>query len=81
MSGGGRIYPPSRANVAVDGHGVPVVVEGRGVEAIREDWLVEDRWWTDAPLRRHYWELVLADGRDVVVFCDLEERGWFRQPS
>ncbi|OJU80813.1 MAG: hypothetical protein BGO11_19635 [Solirubrobacterales bacterium 70-9] len=81
MSGGGRIYAPTRAQVGVDARGVPDLVEGLGVEAIREDWLVEDRWWTDAPLRRHYWELVLADGRDVVVFCDLETGGWFRQPS
>ena len=42
--------------------------EASAVEAVREEWLVEDRWWTPRPLRRHYFELVLADGRDVVVF-------------
>jgi hypothetical protein len=49
------------------------------VEAVRESWLVEDRWWTDAPLRRRYWEIVTSDGRDVVVYRDLEEGGWFVQ--
>ena len=32
------------------------------VEAVREEWVVEDRWWTGRPLRRRYFELVLANG-------------------
>ena len=40
------------------------------VEAVREEWLVEDGWWTQKPLRSRYFELVLADGSDVVVFCE-----------
>ena len=54
-------------------------VEGRGVDAVRESWLVEDRWWTDAPVRRRYWEVVTDDGRSVVVFRDLVRGGWFSQ--
>jgi hypothetical protein len=42
---------------------MPIALGKVAVEAIREDWLVEDRWWPDRPLRRHYYELVLADGR------------------
>lgn len=45
----------------------------------RERWVVEDRWWTGRPLRRRYFELVLADGRDVVVFQDLATGRWFEQ--
>ncbi len=60
-----------------DGH--PRVVDGRTVEAVRESWLVEDRWWTTSPLRRRYWEVVTACGRDLVVFRDLEEGRWYRQ--
>ena len=59
--------------------GRPEAVGGRAVEAVRESWLVEDRWWTDAPLRRRYWEVVTADGRDLVVFRDLEAGGWYAQ--
>jgi hypothetical protein len=59
--------------------GRPVAVEGRAVEAVRESWLVEDRWWTEAPLRRRYWEVVCADGRDLVVYRELEGGGWFTQ--
>jgi CO dehydrogenase/acetyl-CoA synthase delta subunit len=46
---------------------------------VRESWLVEDRWWTDRPLRRHYWEVVTVSGRDEVVFCDLISGRWWRQ--
>ena len=45
---------------------------------MRESWLVEDRWWTDDPLRRRYWEVVTADGRDLVVFRDLVDGGGSR---
>ena len=46
---------------------------------MRESWLIEDRWWTDEPLRRRYWEVVTADGRSLVVYRDLEAGGWFAQ--
>jgi hypothetical protein len=49
------------------------------VEAVRESWLVEDRWWSDAPLRRRYWEVVTDDGRNLVVFRDLRTRTWYAQ--
>ena len=79
MTGPRRLGAPSPARVrAVDG-GRPLAVDGRVVEAVRESWLVEDRWWTDRPLRRRYWEVVTADGRDVVVFRELEEGGWYAQ--
>ena len=55
-------------------------VEAVAVEAVREEWLVEDRWWTPKPLRRRYFELVLADGRNVVVFREPADGGrWFEQ--
>jgi hypothetical protein len=49
------------------------------VEAVSEEWVVEDRWWTGRPLRRRYFELVLADGRNAVVFFDLVGGRWFAQ--
>lgn len=81
MSGPRGVYVPLPAAVSVDADGVPRRLDAIAVEAIREDWLVEDRWWTARPLRRHYYELVLADGRNVVVFHDLLARRWCRQPS
>jgi CO dehydrogenase/acetyl-CoA synthase delta subunit len=54
-------------------------VDGREVEAVRESWLVEDRWWTPKPVRRRYWEVVTTCGRDLVVFRDLVAGEWYRQ--
>ena len=74
-----RLAPPRAARVGADTAGRPEAIGGRAVEAIRESWLVEDRWWTDAPLRRRYWEVVTADGRDLVVFRDLQRGRWYAQ--
>jgi hypothetical protein len=74
----GPLYVPRRVRVDVDPEGSPCAVEGIPVESIREAWLVEDRWWAPKPLRRRYFELVLADGRDVTVFRSGDGR-WYRQ--
>ena len=66
-------------NVQVDADGIPSIVGRADVDAVREQWLVEDRWWTNRPLRRRYFELAMDDGADRVVFCDLESGRWFSQ--
>lgn len=82
MSG---VYWPRPVEVETAQDGVPVAVEEVAVEAVREQWLVEDRWWTPRPLSRRYFELVLRDGRNVVVFCEPAGRvgetsgHWFEQ--
>jgi len=72
---------PQPVRVLPGAGGRPERIEDRAVEAVRESWLIEDRWWTEAPLRRRYWEVVTADGRNVVVFRDLETGGWYAQPA
>jgi hypothetical protein len=74
-----RLATPRPVTVAATGAGRPERVGGRAVEAVRESWLVEDRWWTGTPLRRRYWEVVTAGGRNLVVFRDLERGGWYAQ--
>lgn len=74
-----RLGAPKPVRVSADGSGLPLAVAGKTVEALREDWMVEDRWWTGRPLRRRYFELVLAEGRNVVVFRDLVHGCWFEQ--
>jgi hypothetical protein len=49
------------------------------VEAVRDEWLVDDRWWTGQPVRRRYFEVVLESGRNVVVFHDELGDRWYRQ--
>lgn len=60
-------------------HGVPAALGRTAVDCVREDWVVEDRWWTGKPVRRRYFELVLSDGRNTVVFHDLTTGRWFLQ--
>jgi hypothetical protein len=74
-----RLSTPRAARVAVDASGLPRAVGDVAVETVAEDWVVEDRWWTGRPLARRYFELVLADGRNAVVFRDLERGKWFAQ--
>lgn len=74
-----RLHEPRPARVRADVRGRPLEVDSLPVDAVRESWLVEDRWWTDRPLRRRYWEVVTIDGRDVVVFRELGGGGWFSQ--
>jgi len=74
-----RIAEPKSTAVLADGAGTPLAVDGLAVDAVRESWLIEDRWWTDRPLRRRYWEVVTTCGRNVVVFRELELRRWYRQ--
>jgi hypothetical protein len=75
----GALLTPRAARVRPGAGGVPEVVDGLAVEAVRESWLVEDRWWSDRPLRRRYWEVVSRSGRNLVVFHDLQGDGWFTQ--
>ena len=75
-----RLAEPRRVRVqSASGDGRPLSVGGRAVESIRESWLIEDRWWTEAPLRRRYWEVVTTCGRDLVVFRDLIAGTWHAQ--
>lgn len=74
-----RLYTPRPVTVRLAPHGPPVEADGVAVEAVREEWLVEDRWWTLRPLRRHYFELVLVDGRSLVVFRRGRGERWYRQ--
>lgn len=81
MSASRALNLPGAARVWAGASGTPRTVDGRAIESVRESWLVEDRWWTDRPLRRRYWELVDVRGRNLVVFHDLRSGGWFAQAA
>ena len=72
-----RLGTPRPVRVKADD--VPLSVGRTAVETVIEEWVVEDRWWTGRPLKRRYFELVLADGRNTVVFRDLQTGRWFAQ--
>jgi hypothetical protein len=76
-----RLSQVQPAQVEVGRDGNPARLDDRPVEQIRERWVVEEGWWTDAPVRRAYAELVLADGGLAIVFEDLAGGGWHRHAS
>jgi hypothetical protein len=59
--------------------GAPRLVNHNEVAVVREEWRVLDRWWTEEPVNRCYFEVVLESGQNVVVFRDEERGGWFSQ--
>jgi len=79
VSTAGRINAPRPALVEASPVGVPVRVNREGVALMREEWRVVDRWWTEEPLDRRYFDLVLESGRNACVFRDEEAGCWFSQ--
>ena len=56
-----------------------VEVNRQGVAVLREEWRVVDRWWTEEPVSRSYFDVVLETGEHTVVFRDEERACWFTQ--
>jgi hypothetical protein len=75
----GRLNEPRAAVVEIRVDGTPVRVNRLPVELIREEWRVVDRWWTEEPVSRRYFEVVLQSGENAVVFRDEEKACWFTQ--
>ena len=73
-----RLNEP-RAAAVVASAGAPVAIGQIPVVRVREEWRVLDRWWTEEPVRRRYFEIVLETGENVVVFHDERRGRWFRQ--
>jgi hypothetical protein len=59
--------------------GSPRRVNRLSVALVREEWRVVDRWWTEDPVSRRYFDVVLENGQNVVVFRDEEVGRWFSQ--
>jgi hypothetical protein len=54
-------------------------VNRQRVATVREEWRIVDRWWTDEPIDRRYFDLVLETGENTVVYRDGETHTWFTQ--
>ena len=74
-----RLNAPRPALVEIAVSGEPRLVDRELVMVVREEWRVVDRWWTDEPVDRRYFEVVLESGRNVCVYRDGERRCWFTQ--
>jgi hypothetical protein len=74
-----RPYLARPVEVEVDGRSRPRQVAGNPVASIREEWLVEEAWWSKASVRRHYFEVVLENGGNLTLFRSLSDGEWFAQ--
>jgi hypothetical protein len=75
----GRLNAPRAALVESGPGGAPRLVNRELVTLVREEWRVVDRWWTEDPVDRRYFEVVLESGRNVCVYRDREAGCWFTQ--
>jgi hypothetical protein len=75
-----RLNEPAAVLVLAEDE-IPTAVNRVGVATVREEWRVVDRWWTEEPVRRRYFEVVLETGRNVVVFRDELTGKWYRQQA
>ena len=74
-----RLNAPSRALVEARAGGITARVKRPGVPVVREEWRIVARWWTEEPVTRRYFDLVLESGQRVVVFHDGDRGTWFTQ--
>jgi hypothetical protein len=87
MNGGGaagtgaarQLNEPRPALVRASFDGAPQEVNRQAVALVREEWRVVDRWWTEDPVSRRYFEVVLETGQNQVVYQDAEDGRWFSQ--
>jgi hypothetical protein len=75
----GRLNAPRAVSVEQELDGAPRRVNRRSVALVREEWRVVDRWWTEEPVQRRYFDVVLEGGERSVVYRDEETGGWFSQ--
>ena len=75
----GRLNAPRPALVETGPGEMPRVVNREQVVLVREEWRVVDRWWTEEPVDRRYFDVVLESGENAVVYRDCETQTWFTQ--
>jgi len=74
-----RLNAPRPALVEEHADGTPRRVNRQDVALVREEWRVVDRWWTEEPVSRRYFDIVLETGENADVFRDDDAGSWFTQ--
>jgi hypothetical protein len=74
-----RLNQPRPALVEAHAGGLPSRVNRQRVAVVREEWRVVDRWWTEEPVTRRYFDVVLESGENAVVYHDGDGGSWFTQ--
>jgi hypothetical protein len=74
-----RLNSPRPALVEAHADGLPRRVNRQEIAVVREEWRVVDRWWTEEPVTRRYFDVVLESGENTVVYFDGDGGSWFTQ--
>ncbi len=78
-----RLNAPLRVEVRASSAGVPTALRRNGtwllVIELIDRYRTDDRWWTERPVSRTYYELLLQDGRTLTVFRDEIKGSWWGQ--
>ena len=74
-----RLNAPRPVLVEAHADGIPRRVNRREVALIREEWRIVDRWWTEEPVDRRYFDVVLETGENAVVYRDGDSGAWLTQ--
>ena len=74
-----QLNKPRPALVEAHADGVPRRINRQDVGLVREEWRVVDRWWTEEPVHRRYFDVVLETGENAVVYRDDDAGSWFTQ--
>jgi len=73
---------PESVRVEEDASGLPLAVGEKrrlAVAAIEDRWRIDDEWWRSEPVTRLYYHVLLASGRRLVFYKDLNDSAWYRQ--
>ncbi len=51
---------------------VTLIGRAHPVESVMDRWQIDDEWWRDEVISRMYYQLVVDNGRVVIVYRDLD---------
>jgi hypothetical protein len=82
-AGTGRpVNVPVPINVEEDASGMPAAIIAKRkqvVTSIIDRWRIDDEWWRSEPVSRFYYIILLASGRQIIVYKNLLTGEWFKQ--
>jgi hypothetical protein len=72
---------PIRVKVDQRHRPLAVVVQGKylKITGIQEVWEVDLEWWRPRRIFRRYYRVSIQDRREMTIFQDLAEGGWYGQ--
>ena len=75
---------PEPCDVQMGKHDKPQIIKKKhgkslSILSIKETWRVDDEWWTDHPISRQYYSILLENLSRTTIFVDRIGGGWYEQ--